>query len=402
MAGCVRAQEAKSIDEEATHVDTGKISVAEINAFCLTGSDQIVAACGTGPGQIRILTADGEEVLTWDVDFKPEAVETTPDGDVLVGGEGQLRRFSIEGELLNSAESPHVVALRENTDKLREAAIEQLSSRGDNLESTVQMYKQLIAQLEDKKEQGELSDQEERILESLPESLKQFEEQLAQQQERAQEDEPSEAEIERLVDGMLNSKKRIASISTDGAHTFVATGATVGYGYDIWKMSNDFSQGEQIVTGLRGCCGQMDAKCCEEGIYVAENSRHRVVCFDQDGEQKLEWGKSDRTGIDGFTSCCNPMNVCFSSNGDVFTAESTTGRIKRFSADGELLAYVGDVKLVPGCKNVSIDVSSDGSRVYMLDITRGHIVVMSEKTAAEQPVSTITRIRSALAALLEK
>ena len=82
------------------------------------------------------------------------------------------------------------------------------------------------------------------------------------------------------------------------------------------------------------------------------------------------------------------MNVTFGRGGDVYTAESNTGRIKRFSKDGKFLAYVGDVKLVPGCKNVSIAVSPDGDTVYMLDITRGHIVVMtskSNKTAATQP-----------------
>ena len=37
---------------------------------------------------------------------------------------------------------------------------------------------------------------------------------------------------------------------------------------------------------------------------------------------------------------------------------------------------VGSVDLVPGCKNVSIAVAEDGNQVFMLDITRNHIVVM--------------------------
>jgi len=44
---------------------------------------------------------------------------------------------------------------------------------------------------------------------------------------------------------------------------------------------------------------------------------------------------------------------------------------------------------VPGCKKVSIAVSPQGDQVYMLDITRGHIVVMtrgSAKTAVASPV----------------
>ena len=75
------------------------------------------------------------------------------------------------------------------------------------------------------------------------------------------------------------------------------------------------------------------------------------------------------------------MNVAFGKDGSVYTAESNTGRIKRYSKDGELLALVGSVKLVPGCKKVSIAVSEDGHRVYMLDITRNHIIVMQARAA---------------------
>ena len=55
------------------------------------------------------------------------------------------------------------------------------------------------------------------------------------------------------------------------------------------------------------------------------------------------------------------------------------GRIKRYSVDGELLDLVGKVELVPGCKKVSIAVGPSGDRVYMLDITRNHIVMMERK-----------------------
>jgi sugar lactone lactonase YvrE len=88
------------------------------------------------------------------------------------------------------------------------------------------------------------------------------------------------------------------------------------------------------------------------------------------------WGESARSGLEGFGSCCNPMNVAFGPDNAVYTAEDNTGRIKRYSPEGRLLSLVGSVDLVPGCKNCSIAVSHDGSRVYMLDITRNHIVRM--------------------------
>ena len=60
-------------------------------------------------------------------------------------------------------------------------------------------------------------------------------------------------------------------------------------------------------------------------------------------------------------------------------AEAGSGRVMRFSPEGTFLGVVGAVDLVPGCKKVSIAVSPTGDRVYMLDITRGHIVVMEPK-----------------------
>ncbi|MEM9702085.1 MAG: hypothetical protein AAF907_06545, partial [Planctomycetota bacterium] len=53
------------------------------------------------------------------------------------------------------------------------------------------------------------------------------------------------------------------------------------------------------------------------------------------------------------------------------------GRIKKYGADGELIDLVGKVDLVPGCKNVSVAVSPANGSVYMLDITRNHIAVMT-------------------------
>ena len=189
-------------------------------------------------------------------------------------------------------------------------------------------------------------------------------------------DAPSEQQIESAVESTILYKSRVSSISSDGSDVFLATGAVKGYGYDVWRLDADLAHAEKIVTGLRGCCGQMDVRASGDGVFVAENSRHRVCQFDREGNRIRNWGRRDTRGVQGFGSCCNPMNVAFGPDGSVYTAESTTGRIKKYQPDGTLVALVGSVELVPGCKNVSIDVSQDGSKVYMLDMTRHHIVVM--------------------------
>lgn len=128
----------------------------------------------------------------------------------------------------------------------------------------------------------------------------------------------------------------------------------------------------------------MDVQSNANGIFVAENSRHRVRRYDRNGSHVADWGRRSKSNVEGFGGCCNPMNLAFGADGSVYTAESTSGCIKKYSPDGKLQALIGNVKLVPGCKKVSIAVSQDGSRVYMLDITRGHIVLMQAHAPAVQ------------------
>ena len=122
---------------------------------------------------------------------------------------------------------------------------------------------------------------------------------------------------------------------------FLATRAAVGYGFEVWKMDADFADGKQIISGLSGCCGQMDVKANANGLFVAENSKHRVCRYDHDGKLICNWGHGARKGLEGFGSCCNPMNVAFGPGDVVYTAEDNTGRIKRYSPEGELLGLVG-------------------------------------------------------------
>ena len=192
----------------------------------------------------------------------------------------------------------------------------------------------------------------------------------------------TEEEIQQQVERMVQSKMGMASISATESDVFVACRAAVGYGFEVWRTSRDFENGTRIVGELSGCCGQMDVQSSADGVFVAENARARVCRYDRDGKLICQWGEREREGAVGFGSCCNPMNVAFGPQEQVYTAEATLGRIKRFSATGEFLGLVGSVDIVPGCKNVAIAVSQDGSRVYMLDITRSHIVVMSVKPAA--------------------
>ncbi|MCC9608227.1 hypothetical protein LOC68_01045 [Blastopirellula sp. JC732] len=373
-----------NIDEQATHEQVGLIEIPKgipVNAFCLDAKGQILTAMGDSPGEIRILNSAGEKVAGWELEIKPEAINTAPDGTILVAGDGKVMRFSPEGKLLTEAESPHAAAVKEHQEDIRKEAEQQLKQTARPAAAMIEAYTRMMEQLQAKEEKGELNEQEKNVLKILPDHITRLEEQKAAEDARPKTEGPSDDKITERMKALMQRKLHVASVSSDGKYVYVAAPSIKGYTFDVWRMSPEFTDAQVVVADLRGCCGHMDVQACEQGLFVAENARHRVACFSADGAAGVTWGKADRSGEDGFTSCCNPMNVCFNKSGDVYTAESNTGRIKRFAADGTFKEFVGDVKLVPGCKNVSIAVSPDSDRVYMLDITRNHIVLMQRKSA---------------------
>lgn len=392
-----------------THHQTGliKANVAglpnrKLTCFCVLPDNRIVAGCAGGKGELRVFDEAGEFVETWSAPFEPEAIYARADGKIFLAGEGQLARLSPMGELELQQSAPHVESMSGNLEKVRKDVIEQQKQRAEMFVQQSEQYDKLIdqatTQVDDLKKQiADLGDdaddagQKQRLEQQLAvqeqmkqqygDVKKQWDEMVAQQKPK----ELTDAEIDKLVEQSVNAKRQASSISATDDQVFVATRAVVGYGFAVWKTDGDFAGGEQIISGLSGCCGQMDVKANDDGLFVAENSKHRVCRYDQDGKVICNWGRGARSGIEGFGSCCNPMNVAFGPEGAIYTAEDNTGRIKRYSPDGELLGLVGSVDLVPGCKNCSIAVSDDGDRVFMLDITRGHIVRMDRYKPGETP-----------------
>ncbi|MHC4716447.1 MAG: NHL repeat-containing protein [Planctomycetota bacterium] len=150
----------------------------------------------------------------------------------------------------------------------------------------------------------------------------------------------------------------------------------------IVRFDADLGAAKTIATGLRGCCQRLDLVSRDGVLYVAENTRHRVVRYDREGKVLSKWGRRDRKKVDGFGSCCNPMNLCFGPGGVLYTAESGLGRIKRYTADGKFLGLVGYVelprsqragRLAASCSNIAVAVSRDGSRVYVQDY-KGNVI----------------------------
>ncbi|MEO1496373.1 MAG: hypothetical protein AAFV43_04405 [Planctomycetota bacterium] len=396
-----------------------------LKTFCLNPAGDVLAACGANSaGDVRVFSPEGSLIASWDLPFEPEAINTGSDGRVYLAGEGYLARFEPDGTLVNKSSAPHAEVLRNSRDDVREQVIESHKSQLEWMTEYVDDLNEQIEEIDERIEAAERAAEEKQaaaseeasdeaadesadtaplsklarwlsaratgqsadttrdtaLRDSLVQQLEMYEQMLESQGEA----ELTEEQIEQRVDSSISYKMRVASISEADGEVFFATGAKKGYGFAVWRATRHFDNATEIITGLSGCCGQMDVQACCDGIFVAENSRHRVACFDRDGNEQSDWGSGDRDTVEGFASCCNPMNVAFGADGSVYTAESKIGRVKKYTKEGVLTGLVGKVDLIPGCDKVTIAVSPAGDRVYMMDITRNHIVVLEQAGEGEQ------------------
>jgi len=156
----------------------------------------------------------------------------------------------------------------------------------------------------------------------------------------------------------------------------------------LFRFDLELNNPRQIADNLRGCCQRCDVSTRDGVFFVAENTAHRVVRFDSEGNRLDNWGQQSRTELEGFGSCCNPMNLCFGSDGVLYTSESGMARVKRYTPDGQFLGLVGYVGterfrnasgLAASCSNIAIAVADGGDRIYVMDYTNNRIRVLQKK-----------------------
>lgn len=170
-------------------------------------------------------------------------------------------------------------------------------------------------------------------------------------------------------------RPQVASICSTKKDVFVSIRGKTGY--EVHRLTRDLSDARRIITGLRGCCGQMDIKATDGVLYVAENGRHRVSRYDRNGKMLSSWGRRDRKSLEGFGSCCNPMNIFFGADGMLYTSEASVCRVKRYTPEGRFLGLVGKTGASGGCVHMAVAASKDGSRVYVADTSAKIIRVLA-------------------------
>ncbi|REK25639.1 MAG: hypothetical protein DWQ41_11955 [Planctomycetota bacterium] len=392
-------QGARDVSQDATHVQVGTIDLGGtdggcvVNTFCMDPEGRLLVAVGgrqqsvqvvsgertvetveTG-NEIRIFSQEGELVDTWNVPFAPQAMNVAPDLSVYIAGAGQIARLDAEGNVVKQGSTPQIGNLEEFKEQVRQQLVEQAKQRAEVFTQQIERAEEIVAKLNEKPEN------ERTAIDKL--RLRNAQRQLDLLESNAELVESQSAEID--IGYYMTYKLKVPGMAVSEQDVFVAVSAVNGYGYDVWRMDHDFGDPVKVVEGLRGCCGQMDIQCQDGDLYVAENSRHRVCRFSREGELIGQWGKSDRTGKEGFEGCCNPMNLRFGANGEVLTAESGCGAIKRYTPEGEFIGLLGHAELQGGCKHVAVAATPDSSKVFMLDVPRTRICILEPRSDAATP-----------------
>jgi hypothetical protein len=339
----------------------------------------------TANGEVRVYSPKGEELRRFPLDFKPHRIAVAPDGEVIVGGPGVIARYKSEGTLIAKDVPPNMTGSEEDwkkaAEKAREENIAQYKDQVANLE-------QAIKAMKEKKEGGE-EDQPSNV-EAYTQIIKNYQDQLKTFESQS---------IDDAVKQLKATQGQVYALTASKDAIYAATRMTTGYGFAVWKMGRDAKDGKQIIDGLSGCCGQLDIQVNGEDFYVAENSRHRVLKFDADGKKVAQFGSRARGGDgDGFGGCCNPMNLCFAANGDIFTAESE-GKVKCFSPDGKFVSTLAAVRVSGGCKNVAVATTKSRDRVFFLDLNGSKIVIskLNAKEEASTPAPKTDKVETAAA-----
>lgn len=328
-------------------------------------------------GYVQIYSPELELVSQHPLEFVPSAMALDKSGRIFVGGEGKLVKMSRDGEVLISKVSPTMESV--DMDELRAEIRETLEKQQEQIKKS---FAKQIESLSKQVEKVEAIEEEERTkadkrkltrIQSQLNSYKQF---LKQQGGEV---------TEEMIDQRLQYSSGISAITVTAKDLFMATTARSGSGFEVYRMNHELEGSECVIKRLRGCCGQMDVYAHGENVYVAENTKFKVGVYDREGNSLASFGDRLKGDNQGFGSCCNPMNVHCCSNGDILTAESSVGKIKRFNTDGEMVGYVGKAMIGGGCKKVTIGFDEGRDRYYVQSEDANEICVLNPAKSEKGP-----------------
>lgn len=331
---------------------------------------------GAPRGWVQTYSPDKQLKKEVELPFAPQAIALTKDGGFYAAGEGELGRFDAEGKAITRTTVLKLLNLDEA--KLRAEVVAQIKEDQERYaqsqKAQIASIEKQIARLEESLKTNKNSRDEMR-LRSLQATVKML----------SNQDQISEARIA----SSMQYRLRTPSIALAGDDVLVTL--YLNRGYEVWRTSGTFEKPKQVIGGLRGCCGQMDIITSGDKILTAENTKFQVGFYDLNGTKLNAFGKRHSDDENGFGSCCNPMNVLCCPNGDIVTAESSIGHIKRFNDKGEIQAVIGRARIGGGCKHVALGHDTKRDRYYVQYQDMNHICIMLPNAEAAPLVAELDR-----------
>jgi hypothetical protein len=329
------AARSKDAAWKAACTETGVIQVGDsrrpgaLKNFCLNAEGNLLACFAPNNGGpknaagIRVYSPSGELLKTMPLEIKPGAVCVGKDGSIFVAGEGRLLKLDAAGKVLASASSP--------------AANEAVVINKDIEEMARQMAQQ---------------------------TRQPFKDQLA----------AMKANLEQR-------RGEVTGLAATGQDVFMAVPSPNDFTFRVYRFDHALQNPKLVVDKLRGCCGQMDIQSHDGNLWIPHNARHAVEAHDRDGKELSKFGTAGRVKAADFGGCCEPKNLRVLANGDILAAESGPPTcIKRFSSTGKFKEVVAVANNAKGdCVRVTVEMSPDGKRYYMLDTTRDAIRIFASK-----------------------
>ena len=357
-----------------------------LNTFCLGPDQNLYLCCNTNGdadasssgGVVLVYTGNGELVREIPLSFAPQAINFSSQGAMFLAGSGKVARLSSKGAVEIEKDAPNIGNKEEMLEQLTKSAEEQ---RKTITASYTDQLEKIKTQIEAIEEESEKADPDDKKGASRRERRMRM---LTQQRDQWQTivDQIGQSFAVPSSETALRQVMRSTGIAVSNQDVFVSLPNTVGYGYSIYRMNHDLEEGKVVKGNVGGCCGQLDIQSDGENLLIAENTSFTVGIYDRDGKKLTSWGKRGRAEPDGFGSCCNPMNVRCCPNGEILTAESSIGDIKRFSKSGEFLGFVGRATVAGGCKHVAIGWDNQRDWHYMMHQDKSTVAVLVPKDQA--------------------
>jgi hypothetical protein len=128
-------------------------------------------------------------------------------------------------------------------------------------------------------------------------------------------------------------------------------------------------------------CGDV-APLAEDLLFVTNPGRMRVEVHTMTGGLTSFWG-TGTPEIEGFSPCCNPVNIVVLPDGSVVTAEKNIPRVKVYGSSGRFVGVVAGAEEFEESDGL-IDIAADAKgRVLILDPAAKAVRIFERKADAE-------------------